>query len=162
MKATGVVRRLDDLGRIVIPKEIRKNFRIKEGDNIEFYIEKDHIVIQKYNTLDAYKEELTNICNILTGLYGLHIIFVEDEIVPVSDLSIVDSFAKRIVVHSPVAFDSELVYCDDSSRYDGMIFPVCSYGDYFGSFIMFDCNDKDVDPMLINAFCEYLVTKLVR
>ncbi|MEG0314188.1 MAG: AbrB/MazE/SpoVT family DNA-binding domain-containing protein [Erysipelotrichaceae bacterium] len=162
MKATGVVRRLDDLGRIVIPKEIRKNFRIKEGDNIEFYIENDHIVVKKFNSLDIYKEELTNICNILTGLYGLHIIFVEDDIVPASKLSIIDSFAKKIVVHSPVSFNQELVYQDDSNRYDGMIYPLCYYGDYFGSFIMLDSNAKDADPILINAFCDYLVTKLVR
>ena len=37
MKATGIVRRIDDLGRIVIPKEIRRSFRIKEGDRIEIF-----------------------------------------------------------------------------------------------------------------------------
>ena len=37
MKATGIVRRIDDLGRIVIPKEIRRSFRIKEGDPLEIY-----------------------------------------------------------------------------------------------------------------------------
>ena len=39
MKATGVVRRIDDLGRIVIPKEIRRKLRIKEGDNLEVFVE---------------------------------------------------------------------------------------------------------------------------
>ena len=49
MKATGVVRRIDELGRIVIPKEIRKNLRIKEGENLEIFIdEKDNIVLKKY------------------------------------------------------------------------------------------------------------------
>ena len=38
MKATGVVRRIDELGRIVIPKELRKNLRIREGENIEIYM----------------------------------------------------------------------------------------------------------------------------
>ena len=37
MKATGIVRRIDDLGRVVIPKEIRRNFRIREGDPLEIY-----------------------------------------------------------------------------------------------------------------------------
>ena len=44
MKSTGVVRRIDDLGRIVIPKEIRKNLRIKEGDNLEVFIDNEDII----------------------------------------------------------------------------------------------------------------------
>ena len=48
MKATGVIRRIDDLGRVVIPKEIRKNLRIKNGDNLEIYInEEDNIILKK-------------------------------------------------------------------------------------------------------------------
>lgn len=49
MKATGIVRRIDDLGRVVIPKEIRRNMRLKEGDPLEFYFEEDgSIIIKKY------------------------------------------------------------------------------------------------------------------
>ena len=47
MKATGVVRRIDDLGRIVIPKEIRKTLRIKEGTPLEIFTEKDSNIILK-------------------------------------------------------------------------------------------------------------------
>ena len=49
MKATGIIRKIDDLGRIVIPKEIRKSLHIREGDPLEIYIEKDgEIVLRKY------------------------------------------------------------------------------------------------------------------
>ncbi|MEG0290135.1 MAG: AbrB/MazE/SpoVT family DNA-binding domain-containing protein, partial [Erysipelotrichaceae bacterium] len=58
MKSTGIVRRLDDLGRLVIPKEIRKQFRLKEGDSIEFYIDQDKIIIQKFDLLSRYEEEI--------------------------------------------------------------------------------------------------------
>lgn len=52
MKATGVVRRIDELGRIVIPKEIRKNLRIHEGENVEIYIDdKENIVLKKYSVM---------------------------------------------------------------------------------------------------------------
>ena len=44
MKATGVVRRIDDLGRVVIPKEIRKTLRIKEGDPLEIFTDKDTVI----------------------------------------------------------------------------------------------------------------------
>lgn len=47
MKATGIVRRIDDLGRVVIPKEIRRTMRIREGDPLEIYTENDGEVIFK-------------------------------------------------------------------------------------------------------------------
>lgn len=50
MKATGIIRRVDELGRIVIPKEIRKTARIKENDQLEFYInEEDGLILKKYS-----------------------------------------------------------------------------------------------------------------
>ena len=51
MKATGIVRRIDDLGRVVIPKEIRKTLRIKEGDPLELFTERDELIIKKYSPL---------------------------------------------------------------------------------------------------------------
>lgn len=52
MKATGVVRRIDELGRIVIPKEIRKTMRIREGENIEIFIDgNQNIVLKKYSII---------------------------------------------------------------------------------------------------------------
>ncbi len=57
MKATGIIRRIDELGRIVIPKEIRKNLKITEGENIEIYIdEEDKIVLKKYSNLKNIKD----------------------------------------------------------------------------------------------------------
>lgn len=51
MKATGVVRRIDDLGRVVIPKEIRKTLRIKEGDPLETTLEQLRILIESLQIL---------------------------------------------------------------------------------------------------------------
>ena len=48
MKSTGVVRRIDDLGRVVIPKEIRRNLDMAEGDPIEFYVDGDRVILRKY------------------------------------------------------------------------------------------------------------------
>lgn len=52
MKATGIIRRIDDLGRVVIPKEIRRSMKLREGDPLELYIEDDKVIFRKYNTLD--------------------------------------------------------------------------------------------------------------
>ena len=53
MKATGIVRRIDDLGRVVIPREIRKSLRIKEGDPLEIFTTREgEVVFKKYNYAD--------------------------------------------------------------------------------------------------------------
>lgn len=49
MRATGIVRRVDELGRVVIPKEIRKNLHIKDGDPLEMYIDNDGLVLKPYH-----------------------------------------------------------------------------------------------------------------
>ena len=62
MKTTGIVRRIDDLGRIVIPKEIRKNFRINDGENIEIFIDGENIILKKHsvlNKIENYAEKFT-------------------------------------------------------------------------------------------------------
>lgn len=52
MKATGVVRRIDDLGRVVIPKEIRRTLRIKEGDPLEIFTDKEgEVILKKYSPI---------------------------------------------------------------------------------------------------------------
>ena len=59
MTTTGIIRRIDELGRIVIPKEIRKNLRIKNGDNLEILVEGENITLKKYSQI----ENLENIAN---------------------------------------------------------------------------------------------------
>ena len=53
MKTTGVIRRIDELGRIVIPKEIRKNLRIKNGDSLEVYLEDNSVILKKYSQIES-------------------------------------------------------------------------------------------------------------
>ena len=53
MKSTGVVRRIDELGRIVIPKEIRKNLRIKNGDSLEIFLDDEAIILKKYSQIES-------------------------------------------------------------------------------------------------------------
>jgi transcriptional pleiotropic regulator of transition state genes len=48
MKATGIVRRIDDLGRVVLPKELRRTLGINEQDEMEIFVDKDSIIIKKY------------------------------------------------------------------------------------------------------------------
>ena len=72
MKATGIVRRIDDLGRVVIPKEIRRTMRIREGDPLEIYTDREgEVIFKKYSPIGElslfaaqYAETLYKTCNI--------------------------------------------------------------------------------------------------
>lgn len=61
MKTTGIIRRVDDLGRIVLPKEIRRKVGITEGAPMEIFTDSDRIVLKKYNT----SEEMINLVSVL-------------------------------------------------------------------------------------------------
>ena len=66
MKATGIVRRIDDLGRVVIPKELRRTLRIRDGDPLEIYTEKDgEVIFKKYSPVGEISEFAATICEAL-------------------------------------------------------------------------------------------------
>ena len=66
MKTTGMVRRIDELGRIVIPKEIRKQLMMKEGESIAFALENDKIILTKFSSLNKVSPIIEGL---LEGLY---------------------------------------------------------------------------------------------
>jgi len=78
MKATGIVRRVDDLGRIVIPKEIRTTLGIREGDTLEIYTEKDGgVIFRKYSPMGDLQEFAAQMCESIGSATG-HIAAVTD------------------------------------------------------------------------------------
>ena len=71
MKATGIVRRVDDLGRIVIPKEIRRTLKIREGDPLEIYTEKDGgVIFRKYSPMGDLQDFASQICEAIGANTG--------------------------------------------------------------------------------------------
>ena len=79
MKATGVVRRIDDLGRIVIPKEIRRTLHIKEGDPLEIFTDKEgEIILKKYSPIGELSEFATGYAETLSKTTG-HIACITDK-----------------------------------------------------------------------------------
>ncbi len=77
MKATGVIRRIDDLGRIVIPKEIRRNLRIKEGDNLEVFVKDDNIILSKYSMMNKINDLAVELTDAIYT-FMKHNIFITD------------------------------------------------------------------------------------
>lgn len=79
MKATGIVRRIDDLGRVVIPKEIRRTLRIREGDPLEIFTDREGgIILKKYSPIEELTDFSKEYAESLQEVIG-HIILISDK-----------------------------------------------------------------------------------
>ena len=98
MKATGIVRRIDDLGRVVIPKEIRRTLRIREGDPLEIFTDREgEVILKKYSPIGELGDFAAEYAESLHNTSG-HIICVadRDSIIAVSGASIKEFLEKQL------------------------------------------------------------------
>ena len=70
MKETGIVRRIDELGRVVIPKEIRRTLRLKESDPLEIFTERDMLCFKKYSPVTSISDFAESVCAALSEMTG--------------------------------------------------------------------------------------------
>ena len=156
MKATGIVRRIDDLGRVVIPKEIRRNLRIREGDPLEIFIEKDgEIILKKYSPigeLAGFAREYAEAMN--ETLHKPVLIVDRDSFIAVSGASKKDFLGKavgRLVERSmeerrPCLCDQHdqtggCIVADDRGEpiyrfHNELVIPIISQGDPIGAVVV--------------------------
>lgn len=99
MKATGIVRRIDDLGRVVIPKEIRRTMRIREGDPLEIFTDKDgELIFKKYSPIGELSDFAAQICDSLRkSTDGIAAVCDRDSIIAIA------GGAKRELLEKPVS-----------------------------------------------------------
>ena len=154
MKATGVVRRIDDLGRVVIPKEIRKTLRIKEGDPLEIFTEKDGgIVLKKYSPIGELTEFASGYAETLSKTTG-HIAFITDKdtVIAVAGGSKKDYLEQSLSKEIEQIMEDKEVYKSDKNNnlsvpiikndkkdkiYNSQIvYPIISNGDSIGTVIL--------------------------
>ncbi len=79
LKATGVTRKIDELGRIVIPKEIRRNLSIRDGENLEIFIDNEAICLKKHYQMHNFTEIGNKLCHILDSLIEANILITDRE-----------------------------------------------------------------------------------
>ena len=77
MRNTGIVRRLDELGRVVIPKEIRSILRMREGEQIEIFMQNETLTLRKYSRLGEGFEEVEKLCQTLKKSSKCHVFAVD-------------------------------------------------------------------------------------
>lgn len=158
MKATGIVRRIDDLGRVVIPKEIRRTMRIREGDPLEIYTDRDgEVIFKKYSPIGSLSDFATQYAETLTKTCGFPVCITDkDSIIAVSGASKKEFYDKRVSADvervmeeksSYVSDGSKTAYVTDSnSKYmAGVISPIMAEGDIIGNvIIMKDDQNKKI------------------
>ncbi len=154
MKATGVVRRIDDLGRVVIPKEIRKTLRIKEGDPLEIFTDKEgEVILKKYSPIGELTEFATGYAETLSKTTG-HIAFITDKdtIIAVSGGPKKDYLEKNVSDELEQLMEDKEVYTsyensdvampitrNDSNQKKTnaqVVYPIISNGDTIGTVIL--------------------------
>lgn len=160
MKATGVVRRIDDLGRIVIPKEIRKVLRIKEGDPLEIFTDKEgEVILKKYSPIGELSEFATGYAETLSKTTG-HIACItdKDSVIAVSGGSKKEFLEQDLSRELEQLMDDKEVYIskdnnevsipviknDNKERKfnSQVVYPIIAQGDVIGSVILLSKDPK--------------------
>src|SRR5690625_2791337 len=98
MRATGIIRRIDDLGRVVIPKEIRRTLRIREGDPLEIFVDREgEVILKKYSPINELGDFATEYAEALFEALQLPILICDrDEVVATAGVSRKEYLNKRI------------------------------------------------------------------
>lgn len=150
MKATGIVRRIDDLGRVVIPKEIRRTLRIREGDPLEIYTATDgEVIFKKYSPvgeLSAFSAQYADVLSRISSMPTL--ICDKDHVVAAAGVSKREYLERRITPVLENYMENRKSFAATSStinevqpiegidNYASVIYPIIAAGDVTGAVVM--------------------------
>lgn len=150
MKATGIVRRIDDLGRVVIPKEIRRTMRIREGDPLEIFTNRDgEVIFKKYSPIGELGDFAVQYAEALAKTAGSPVcISDKDNIIAASGVPKKELLDRRIsddvekVMEEKTSFvlkngaGKNMNIVDGIDKYSaGLVYPIISEGDSIGAVI---------------------------
>lgn len=176
MKATGIVRRIDDLGRVVIPKEIRRTLRIKEGTPLEIFTEREgEIILKKYSPigeLSTFAREYAEALAQTTGFFAC--ITDHDQVVAAAGHGSREIAGKELSRAMEKAISEREARCfnfgekgkipvTDSQKeilYAQIIQPIICAGDAIGAVILIGRSEKDIfgnpEKMLVQTAAGFL------
>ena len=131
MKATGIVRRIDDLGRVVVPKEIRRVLRIREGDPLEIFTNNlGEVILKKYSPINDLSEFATEYAETVSKILGGTIIVSDtDQIIAASGTARKEYNNMKVDPELDKIIQSKNQYYNDSK----VVVPIVSHGDPIGS-----------------------------
>ena len=150
MKATGIVRRIDDLGRVVIPKEIRRTLRIREGDPLEIYTDNEGgVIFKKYSPVGEMSAYAAQYVEALSKTAGLPFLVCDrDHVVAAAGLSRKEYLERRISPALEELIEGRRTYCMRQGELHPLIpvegldrpaviaLPIISAGDVSGAVVL--------------------------
>ena len=158
MKATGIVRRIDDLGRVVIPKEIRRTMRIREGDPLEIYTDADgEVIFKKYSPIGELGPYTKQYVDVLSRTSGKPVVICDrDHVIAVSGMPKREIIEKRIspMVESYMERRADFIYGNDNGELNvteetpspvAVMSPIIGGGDVMGAVLVLH-GDKQTAP----------------
>ena len=158
MKATGIVRRMDDLGRVVIPKEIRRTMRINKGDSLEIYTDSsEKIIFKKYSSMAELSSFAENYASVVSKAINLPVLISDcDAVVAVGGGSKkefsekkISEEVKKLINKRKYFLNSELktekIYpLEDMENEAACVLGIISEGDVMGSLIVLNDKEKNI------------------
>ena len=151
MKQTGVTRKIDELGRIVIPKEIRKNLGIRDGETLEIFTSEDSIILKKYFEVRKYEDLSNKLCELIKNIYNVDLVITDREkVVTSSNKEIVENTKLNnkfleLIDNREMFISKELSTINfevDISGYFTVI-PIIASSDSLGLVILISANGSD-------------------
>lgn len=158
MKATGIVRRIDDLGRVVVPKEIRRTLRIREGDPMEIFTNRDgEIILKKYSPIGEIDNFAKQYAESLAQVSGYKVIISDrDQIIAVaggakkdligrsisSQLESLINERDNLTTENGVAKSIPIVEGEEAPDAGQVIYPIICEGDIIGSVVILSKDEK--------------------
>lgn len=155
MKQTGVTRKIDELGRIVIPKEIRKNLGIRDGETLEIFTSEDSIILKKYFEVRKYEDLSSKLCELIKNIYNVDLVITDREkVITASNKDVVENTKLNnkfleLIDNREMFISKELSTINlgiDISGYFTII-PIIASSDSLGLVIIISDNDNDYSSL---------------
>ena len=126
MKATGIVRRIDDLGRVVIPKEIRRTMRIREGDPLEIFTANDgEVIFKKYSPIGELASFAGQYADVLYKVSGCPVLICDrDSVVTAAGIPKKEVLERRVSTMLEDLMERRAVYSRTGASGESLLFPV--------------------------------------
>lgn len=177
MRATGIIRRIDDLGRVVIPKEIRRTLRIREGDPLEIFVDREgEVILKKYSPINELGDFATEYAEALFEALQLPILICDrDEVVATAGLSRKEYLNKRIGSRLEYVIEDRTpdikkeattvdVIAGEEKQVEGYcIYPIIANGDPIGCVLTLAENDAvitDAEIKVIHTAASFLAKQM--
>lgn len=174
MRATGIVRRIDDLGRVVIPKEIRRTMRIREGDPLEIYTDNDgEVIFKKYSQIGELSAFASQYCDVLARSTGLPVVICDrDHVIAAAGVSRKEFLERRVSTQLEDLMENRSNHVSkvgDSKRFmpiegvdkpASVVYPILASGDVMGAVILFASDTgavpSEADVKLVQVAAAFL------